>query len=351
LSELLIKLVKLFPPELAHNITLNLLKFSFKKKSLIDNKILNQHLLGLDFSNPIGLAAGFDKNAEVVNSIFNLGFGFTEVGTITPKSQFGNSKPRIFRLKEDQAVINHLGFNNKGCNHALKNLQKLNLSNLSTGIVGINIGKNKNSADAISDYCYCLEKLGPYGHYITINISSPNTPGLRDLQKRGQIEVLVKSLQKKQNEFQNLIDKPIFFKISPDLNDEQLRDIALISLANNISGLIISNSTTERHLSLKSSNKNEIGGLSGKPLFIRSTVTLKKMFSLTNGQLTLIGVGGVSNGKECYEKMKAGANLIQIYTSLIFQGPKIVNKIKNELIDLIKIDGFSNVKEIVGKEV
>ena len=196
-----------------------------------------------------------------------------------------------------------------------------------------------------------MEKLGPYGHYISINISSPNTPGLRDLQKRGQIEALVKSLQKKQNEFQNLIDKPIFFKISPDLNDEQLRDIALISLANNISGLIISNSTTERHPTLKSLNKNEIGGLSGKPLFIQSTVSLKKMFSLTNGQLTLIGVGGVSNGKECYEKIKAGANLIQIYTSLIFQGPKIVNKIKNELIDLIKIDGFTNVKEIVGKEV
>ena len=330
LSELLIKLVKLFPPELAHNITLNLLKFSFKKKSLIDNKILNQHLLGLDFSNPIGLAAGFDKNAEVVNSIFNLGFGFAEVGTVTPKSQFGNSKPRIFRLKEDEAIINHLVFNNRVCNYALNNLKKLNLSNLSTGIVGINIGKNKNSTDAISDYCYCLEKLGPYGHYITINISSPNTPGLRNLQKRGQIEALVKSLQKKQNEFENLIDKPIFFKISPDLNDEQLRDIALISLANNISGLIISNSTTERQSSLKSPNKNEIGGLSGKPLFIQSTVSLKKMFSLTNGQLTLIGVGGVSNGKECYEKMKAGANLIQIYTSLIFQGPKVVNKIKNE---------------------
>ena len=222
---------------------------------------------------------------------------------------------------------------------------------MDAGAHGIVVPMVKNSEDAISDYCYCLEKLGPYGHYITINISSPNTPGLRDLQKRGQIEALVKSLQKKQNEFQNLIDKPIFFKISPDLNDEQLRDIALISLANNISGLIISNSTTERHPTLKSSNKNEIGGLSGKPLFIQSTVSLKKMFSLTNGQLTLIGVGGVSNGKECYEKMKAGANLIQIYTSLIFQGPKVVNKIKNELIDLIKIDGFSNVREIVGKEV
>ncbi len=351
MSTLFTKLVKFFPPELAHNLSINLLKFYFKKKILIDNPILNQHLLGLDFSNPIGLAAGFDKNAEVVNPMFNLGFGFVEVGTITAKSQFGNTKPRIFRLNEDEAIINHLGFNNKGSDKVLKNLKKLNLSNLSSGIVGINIGKNKNSVDAISDYCYCLEKLGPYGHYITINISSPNTPGLRDLQKRGRIESLVKALQKKQNEFENLLDKPIFFKISPDLNDEQLRDIALISLANNISGLIISNSTTERSQTLKSSNKNEIGGLSGRPLFVKSTVSLKKMFSLTNGQLTLIGVGGVSNGKECYEKIKSGANLIQIYTSLVFKGPRIVNKIKNELIDLIKIDGFNNIKEIIGKEV
>ncbi len=345
------QLAKSLPPELAHNITIKLLKLSFKKKILTDNPILSQHLLGLDFSNPIGLAAGFDKNAEVINPMFKLGFGFLEVGTITPKSQFGNVKPRIFRLNQDEAIINHLGFNNKGSEKALSNLQKLNLSNLSPGIVGINIGKNKNSKDAISDYCYCLEKLGPFGHYITINISSPNTPGLRDLQKRGQIEKLVQSLQKKQNEFHNLFNKPIFFKISPDLTDEQLRDIALISLSNNISGLIISNSTVQRSKTLISPNKNEIGGLSGKPLFLESTIALKKMFSLTNGQLTLIGVGGVSNGKECYEKIKAGASLIQIYTSLVFHGPQIVNKIKNELIDLMKIDGFKNINEIVGREV
>jgi len=347
---LIVNLIKLFPPEFAHYLTINLIKLSLRNKNETDNPILNQHFLGLDFSNPIGLAAGFDKNAEVINPMMDLGFGFVEVGTITPKFQEGNTKPRIFRLKEDEAIINHLGFNNKGTEKAIEKLRKLNLSNLSRGVVGINIGKNQDSKNAIEDYCYCLEKLGPLGHYITINISSPNTPGLRNLQLRGKIEVLVKALQKKQNELDSINGKPIFFKISPDLNDEQLRDIALMALANNIAGLIISNSTIERPKNLLSINRNEIGGLSGKPLFLQSTLVLKKMFSLTNAQIPLIGVGGVSNGNECYEKIKSGANLIQLYTALIFQGPAVVNKIKNELIDLIKTDGFKNIKEVVGKD-
>ncbi len=351
MSNFLINLIKFLPPEFAHKLTINLLKLDFRKKTHVDNPILNQHFLGLDFSNPIGLAAGFDKNAEVINQILNLGFGFVEVGTITPKPKAGNNKPRIFRLNEDEAIINHLGFNNKGSEKALEKLKKLNLSNLSYGVVGINIGTNYDTRNAIEDYCYCLEKLGPFGHYITINISSPNTPGLRELQLRGQIESLVNALQKKQNELDNLNEKPIFLKISPDLNDEQLRDIALMSLASNIAGLIISNTTIERPINLISSNKNEIGGLSGKPLFVQSTLTLKKMFSLTNGQISLIGVGGVSNGKECYEKIKAGANLVQLYTALVFQGPQIVNRIKNELVDIIKTDGFKNIKEVVGKDV
>ena len=187
MNNLIINLIKLFPPEFAHYLTINLLKLSFIHKHQIDNPILNQHLFGLDFLNPIGLAAGFDKNAEVITPILNLGFGFVEVGTITPKFQKGNNKPRIFRLKEDEAIINYLGFNNKGTEKAIEKLKKLNLSNLSNGLVGINIGQNKDSKNIIEDYCYCLEKLGPFGHYITINISSPNTPGLRDLQLRGRI--------------------------------------------------------------------------------------------------------------------------------------------------------------------
>ena len=201
----------------------------------------------------------------------------------------------------------------------------------------------------IDDYLYSIEKLGIYGNYITINISSPNTPGLRDLQLRGRIETLVKKIQDKQNESKQLGNKPIFIKISPDLDDEQLRDIALMSLANNVNGLIISNSTIKRPSSLVSSYKNELGGLSGKPIFVDSTIILKKMYSLTNGQIPLIGVGGISNGYECYEKIKAGASLVQLYTSLIYQGPQIINKIIKELNGLILTDGFKNISEVIGK--
>jgi dihydroorotate dehydrogenase len=296
------------------------------------------------------MAAGFDKNAEVVNSLLNIGFSFVEVGTVTPKSQFGNDKPRVFRLKEDLSIINHLGFNNKGALYVKKNLQKLHLNSLSSGIVGINIGKNKDTKDYLDDYTYCLEILGPYAHYVTINISSPNTPGLRDLQNRGQIEKLVKVLKNKKNQVTSLEKTPIFFKIAPDMDEEQIRDIALMSLANNIDGLIISNSTIDRPSTLKSIFKNEIGGLSGKPLFLKSTLMLKKMYTLTNGQIPLIGVGGISNSLECYEKIKAGASLVQIYTALTYEGPGILNKILSDLVNLLKTDGYKNIKEAIGKK-
>ena len=305
----------------------------------------------MDFFNPLGLAAGFDKNAEVVLSLLNMGFGFVEAGTVTPKPQKGNEKPRVFRLSQDEGIINHLGFNNLGIDVVTKKLSKLNLNILSKGIVGINIGGNKDSSNLVEDYCIGLEKLGPLAHYVTINISSPNTPGLRNLQKRGQIENLVKSLNKIKNNKENLATKAILFKIDPDMNEEQLRDIALMSLALGVDGLIISNSTVDRPTTLISSNKNEIGGLSGKPLFIKSTLVLKKMYSLTNGQIPLIGVGGISNGVECYEKIKAGASLVQLYTALVYQGPMIINKIKNEILSCLNTDGFKNIKEVIGIDV
>ena len=346
-----INLLRLFPPEIAHKLTIQILK-----SNLILNRIKNdefnalkQTIFGIDFKNPLGLAAGFDKNAEVIKSMLAYGFGFIEVGTITPKSQKGNQKPRIFRLLEDEAIINHLGFNNDGTEKIIKNLKSFYESNNFGGVVGINIGKNKSSQNYIDDYLYCIEKLSSYGNYITINISSPNTPGLRDLQLRGRIEVLVKKIQNKQNEIKQLNKKPIFIKISPDLEDEQLRDIALMSLANNVSGLIISNSTLRRPKSLISSYKNELGGLSGKPIFLDSTLILKKMYSLTNGQIHLIGVGGVSNGHECYEKIKSGASLVQLYTALVFHGPKIINKIIKELNEIILTDGYKNISEAIGK--
>ncbi len=348
---MLINLLRLLPPETAHELTIKLLRsnLSLNRKHTKLFKSLNQTILGINFNNPIGLAAGFDKNAEVINQMFSYGFGFVEIGTVTPKIQQGNEKPRIFRLLEDEAIINHLGFNNKGSEKILSNIKSYYKNKAINEIVGINIGKNKSTQSDIDDYLYCIEKLGMYSDYITINISSPNTPGLRDLQLRGRIELLVKKIQAKQSEIEELVKKPIFIKISPDLNDEQLRDIALMSLANNVNGLIISNSTTQRPDTLISSYKNEVGGLSGKPIFLNSTILLKKMYSLTNGQITLVGVGGVSSGHECYEKIKAGASLVQLYTALVYQGPKIINKILKELDELIIIDGYKNVSEAIGK--
>ena len=351
MQNIVLKLLRNLPPELAHMLTLKLLQLNFRNKKIFNDPILYQHLFGLDFSNPLGLAAGFDKNVEVVDSLLNLGFGFVEAGTVTPKPQYGNEKPRVFRLTEDSAVINHLGFNNKGSEYAQKKLSTMQLNALSKGIVGINIAKNKDTTNYLDDYNYCLEKLGPLAHYVTINISSPNTPGLRNLQNRGQIETLVQTLKDKKNNTPSLESTPIFFKIAPDMNEEQIRDIALMSLANNIDGLVISNSTIDRPKSLKSSYKNEVGGLSGTPLFLKSTLMLKKMYSLTNGQITLIGVGGVSSGLECYEKIKAGASLVQLYTAIIYKGPKIISRIKLELINSLKTDGYKNVKEAIGREV
>ena len=215
--------IRLLPPEISHSLTIKLLKLKFSTKIYDDNQSLHQHIFGLDFRNPIGLAAGFDKNVEVVESLLNLGFGFVEGGTVTPKPQFGNKKPRVFRLLEDQAIINHLGFNNYGSQYVENKLLKLNLNNLSKGIVGINIGKNKDSKYAIDDYCFSLEKLGPLAHYIVINISSPNTPGLRDLQNRGQIEDLIKELHKSKKKNSSLEHKPILLKIAPDLDEEQIK--------------------------------------------------------------------------------------------------------------------------------
>ena len=351
MQNIILKLLRNLPPELAHMLTLKSLQFSFRNKKIFDDPILYQHLFGLDFSNPLGLAAGFDKNVEVVNSLLNLGFGFIEAGTVTPKPQYGNEKPRVFRLVEDSAVINHLGFNNKGSEYAKQKLRTMNLNALSKGIVGINIAINKDTTNYLDDYNYCLEKLGPLAHYVTINISSPNTPGLRDLQNRGQIESLVQTLKGKKNSTPTLESTPIFFKIAPDMNEEQIRDIALMSLANNVDGLVISNTTTDRPKSLKSSFKNEVGGLSGTPLFLKSTLILKKIYSLTNGQIPLIGVGGISNGLECYEKIKAGASLVQLYTAIIYKGPQIISKIKLDLTNSLKTDGYKNVKEAIGKEV
>ena len=344
-------LLRLLPPEIAHLITINSLKYVPLKNKHIDDPALSQHLFGMDFKNPVGLAAGFDKNAEVINQMLSFGFGFVEVGTITNKPQKGNPKPRVFRIVEEQSIINNLGFNNRGYKYAKNNLNKIRNSYFDENIIGVNIGKNKDTVNSIDDYLFLLEKLGNLASYITINISSPNTTGLRELQERNNIEKLIKLINNKRSEIESINKKPILIKISPDLNEDKLRDIALISLANNIDGLILTNTTTNRPEKLKKHYKSKKGGLSGQLLFKQSNYILKKMYSLTNGQIPLVGVGGVSNGTQCYEKIKSGASLIQIYTALIYSGPNLILQIKNELIDLIKTDGYKNVSEVVGKGV
>ena len=308
-------------------------------------------MIGLDFPNPIGLAAGFDKNVDVVKAMFSLGFGFIEVGTITPLPQRGNSRPRVFRLEQDKAIINSLGFNNKGSKKAKKNLIKIKNIFLKNKIIGVNLGKNKNSTNPFNDYVFGMEELGNLAGYITINISSPNTEGLRELQLRDNIENLIKQVISKRDKIDSINKKPIFIKIAPDLNDDQLRDIALISLANNVDGLILTNTTTDRPTSLLSNNKYYKGGLSGKPLFEKSNNILRKMYNLTNGRIILIGVGGISSGSDCYEKIKSGASLVQLYSALTYSGPSLISKIKKELTDLIKTDGYKNISEVIGKSV
>ncbi len=346
-----LSILKKLPPELAHSLTINLLKFSNFNKEIIDDPILSQHLMGLDFPNPIGLAAGFDKNAEVTRQMFNFGFGFVEIGTVTPFMQKGNEKPRVFRLNNDKAIINHLGFNNGGILKVKKNLKKIRDTYFDNKIIGVNIGKNKETINSVDDYLFGLESLNNLSSYITINISSPNTKGLRDLQLRGNIENFIKKINKKKSEIESINKKPLLIKISPDLNDDQLRDIALISLSNNVDGLILTNTTVKRPNNLKSKIIPEFGGLSGKPLFSISNDIQKKIYNLTNGQIPLIGVGGISSGIECYEKIKSGASLVQLYTALVYFGPLVVNKIKYELKYLIKTDGYKNVSEAIGKSV
>ena len=331
-------------PEHAHRLTLGALKIGFGSSDpYADQKSLAIEVAGLSFENPIGLAAGFDKNAEVISPMLKAGFGFVETGTVTPKPQKGNTKPRVFRLPEDEAIINRLGFNNQGLTPFTKRLQahKLNI-----GIVGVNIGHNKVSTDPISDYITGAEAVSPFCDYLTINVSSPNTPGLRSLQNKEKlhrlIEVVLKAINKK--------NKPVFVKIAPDLTKVERSDIADVAINSGIAGLIVSNTTIKRDAGLKNPLKAETGGLSGRPLLGPSTELLSEMYVQTKGKIALIGVGGITSGSDAYEKICAGASLVQLYTGLIYHGPKLVRRIKDDLATALKQDGFSCVADAVGSQ-
>ena len=342
-------------PEKAHNLALNYLKFLPKFSSLLsvpkNYENLNNSLWNLNFLNPIGMSAGFDKNAEIIMPLFNFGFGFVEAGTTTPIAQTGNEQPRIFRLIEDQALINRLGFNNLGADYFYDNLSKINKN--SSQIIGVNIGKNKDTIDASSDYILLLEKFYDHADYITINISSPNTKNLRDLQNESLLNDFLQKISQCKNNLQKISHKntPILLKIAPDLELEQQKNIAKIFMDNTIDGIIISNTTIERNFNLKNSKSIESGGLSGKPLFEKSNEVLRNFYRLTDGKIPLIGVGGISCAQDAYTKIKNGASLVQIYSAFIYQGFALVEEIKKQLSENLKKDGFKNISEAIGCNV
>ncbi len=338
-------------PEKAHNLAINFLKFCPRAATIFtlnhNYKNLQQKLWDIDFTNPIGMAAGFDKNAEVVATLEKFGFGFVEAGTVTPKPQAGNEKPRIFRLQEDLAIINRLGFNNFGAEFFEKNLPKISVP------LGINIGKNKDTEEALNDYLPLLEKFYQKATYITVNISSPNTKNLRDLQNENHLDLFLSEISKKKNELKNTHQKntPILLKVAPDLSLGEQEKIAEIVLKNQIDGMIISNTTIDRNLNLKSAQSHENGRLSGTPLFKKSNEVLKNFYKLTNGKIPLVGVGGISCADDVYEKIACGASLVQIYSAFIYQGFGLVEKIKKELSAKLENQGIQNVNQLIGTSV
>jgi len=339
--------VRLLPPEAAHQATLALLQMggSLVPKAPADDPRLAVSMLGLRFPNPVGLAAGFDKNALVPDAMLRMGLGFVECGSITPRPQAGNQKPRLFRLGEDGAVINRMGFNNDGVDAMAKRLAHRRRG----GVVGINIGANKDSANRIGDYETCFARLAPFADYITANVSSPNTPGLRGLQNKDELRLLLATLTDARAK--SGLRVPLLLKIAPDVSPEALDDIAGVVLASGIEGIIATNTTIARPSTLKSKFAHESGGLSGKPLFAPSTAILRAVRQRVGDKLVLIGVGGISSGSDAYAKIRAGASLVQLYTALAYEGPDLVERIKRELLDCLARDGFANISEAVGADL
>jgi len=334
-------------PETAHNLAIKSLKFNLVPNVLVEDKnnpLFKTRLFNKDLENPIGMAAGFDKNAEVYNSLFKLGFGFVEVGTITPLKQYGNPKPRVFRLVEDEALINRLGFNNLGSKNVVDRIK----FNKPTGLLGINIGPNKDSNNRFEDYLHCFKTFQDVADYITINISSPNTEDLRSFHDQKKLNQLLESIDKEKKNLGSKI--PISVKISPDIDDQEIKKITEVLLSNNIEAIIISNTSDSSRNGLNNIQRHQKGGLSGKPIEEKSTKLINKFYKLLNGKIKIIGCGGVDSGKSAYEKFLAGANYVQLYTGMVFRGPNIVNMIKKELKELLIEDGVKNFAEIIGKK-
>ncbi|MDB3964364.1 quinone-dependent dihydroorotate dehydrogenase [Candidatus Pelagibacter sp.] len=334
-------------PEKAHTLAIKSLKFNLipnvfdenKNDSIFQTKIFNKVLV-----NPIGMAAGFDKNAEVYNALFKLGFGFVEVGTITPLKQYGNPKPRVFRLVEDEALINRLGFNNHGAEIVKDRIKR----NKKLGLLGINIGPNKDTSDRLNDYLIGLKTFHEEADYITINISSPNTENLRNFHEGGKLQDLLKSvITEKKNLNSNI---PIAVKVSPDISEDQVNQITEILLENEINVVIVSNTSDATRDKLSNIQRHQKGGLSGKPIEEKSNILINKFYKLLKGKIKIIGVGGVDSGQAAYDKFIAGADFVQLYTGMVFKGPNIAGIIKKDLKELLIRDGVKNYTEIVGNK-
>ncbi len=332
-------------PEAAHGIGIKGMKMGFHPTHKIDDPRLNTMLFRQIFSNPVGLAAGFDKNAEVIAPILKMGFGFTEVGTVTPLPQIGNPRPRVFRDTANDCVINRMGFPNYGYGIFLKNIQKT--KKLMGGIIGINVGMNKEQTEPAEDYCALIKRLAPFADYFTVNISSPNTPGLRNLQAPENLSPLIQAVKKTRDETEN---KPaILIKLAPDLTPQEQEEIANVLIDEKIDGIILTNTTLARPDILPQNFANEKGGLSGAILTKKSNDITRNFYKLTKGQIPIIGVGGISNAEDAYERIKSGASVIQLYTAMIFKGPDIAKDINKGLLSLLEKDGFKSIQEAVGK--
>jgi dihydroorotate dehydrogenase len=330
------------PPEQAHELAVKGLELGlYPRAQQFDDKRLAQTIFGLDFPNPLGMAPGFDKNARVPRELLALGFGFVEVGTLTPRPQSGNPTPRLFRSMWDHAIINRLGFNNDGQEAALTRLM-----DRPQGIVGVNIGANRDSEDRVADYVAGIERMAPVASYFTVNISSPNTPGLRDLQAPEALDALLKRVQAARASLPKR--PPLLVKLAPDLADEDLPEIVGVIVANGADGIVVSNTTLSRDGLKHASFALESGGLSGRPLFARSTCMLARVYRLTEGKLPLIGVGGVDSGRAALAKIEAGASLIQLYTGLVFEGLGLLGRIKQALVEAIDRAKADSLEPLIG---
>ncbi len=332
--------------ETAHNLAITALKWGVAgRRPFADDEVLSSRIWGRVFRNPIGLAAGFDKNCAALRGLVSLGFGFIEVGTVTPRPQPGNPKPRLFRLDEDRAIVNRLGFNNDGLSAFVS---RLSARTRGGGVVvGANVGANKDSPDRIRDYAEGARAVAPHADYIVVNVSSPNTPGLRSLQTLDNLTRIFDGVREARHEA-GAEGVPVILKLAPDLDQDELRAICGFAVDRSVEGIVATNTTVERPAGLASRHRSEAGGLSGAPLFERSTEVLTEIYRRTGGTIPIIGVGGIASAEDAYRKIRAGASLVQIYSALIFHGPGIVSEISRDLARLLREDGFTRLDQAVG---